>query len=775
MTVQYASARNITSKSVPNPPVPVPHYTAYARPSDWAALPSISPTDQKFTGLYAVYDTNSNFVAVRATVVTGGSTYSVDWGDGTTTTGVASNTTAQKNLSYAGISSSVTTRGYKTAVITITPDSGNLSVVNLQQLYTNTPVLTKYNARWLDIKCGSPNLTNWTIGQNGGPVFMNMLEQVELVSKATGYTGFGDWLYQCFALQNVIIGANMSNVISTTAMFYNCISLQTTPYFDTSSVTDISYMFGLCTNLRFIPQYNFVNVTTAQFTFTNCTNLVELPPLNIGNCTNTNNMFALCEKLTYIPYINTAKLSNSQAMFTSCVSLEQIPVMNLANLTVSPTMFSGCVSLNSVPPLNLGNTTTTLQMFLNCSSLSEVNDIVMPLNTTTAQMFSGCSSLTTVPAFNMANVSNAVQMFNACRSLESTPAFNTPNLTTTSSMFAGCNSLSSIATFDTSKVSNTVSMFSACFNLEDPPTLNTSNVVTATSMFTSCIALKGDNMPTYDFGNVTGASGMFNTCTDLVSVPTFNLSKATTVGSMFNACTSLVSIPAFNLSNVSSASTGFATGANSQMSCNITGLKTSVDFTNNQMSQTALETLFTNLGSPATAQTLTITGNYGADTAVAKTGTWNTVAKTVTITASGSVNIGQYMYSSTAIQAIACSFTDVTDLVTVTAAPGVAPIAGTLLQFSSIVSTTGITVSTLYYCINPVGATFQVALTPGGSAVPLTTNGTGTLKWALKVTNVVGTTITLDNYAMVAGTSLAITFRTLNTNLASFKNWNVTG
>lgn len=52
---------------------------------------------------------------------------------------------------------------------------------------------------------------------------------------------------------------------------------------------------------------------------------------------------------------------------------------------------------------------------------------------------------------------------------------------------------------------------------------------------------------------------------------------------------------------------------------------------------------------------------------------------------------------------------------------------GTNVRFTSITSTTGITVNTNYYVINASTDTFQLASTLNGSALPLTTNGSGTI------------------------------------------------
>jgi hypothetical protein len=52
---------------------------------------------------------------------------------------------------------------------------------------------------------------------------------------------------------------------------------------------------------------------------------------------------------------------------------------------------------------------------------------------------------------------------------------------------------------------------------------------------------------------------------------------------------------------------------------------------------------------------------------------------------------------------------------------------GQQVAFTSITSTTGISVDTLYFVVGATTNTFQVSATSGGSALPLTTNGSGTM------------------------------------------------
>lgn len=82
----------------------------------------------------------------------------------------------------------------------------------------------------------------------------------------------------------------------------------------------------------------------------------------------------------------------------------------------------------------------------------------------------------------------------------------------------------------------------------------------------------------------------------------------------------------------------------------------------------------------------------------------------------------------------AVTFTDVGDVVNLTA-HGL--VIGDIVGFSSITTTTGIAVDTVYYVSTvPTSGTFTLSATRGGSVLPLTTNGSGTLISPLFTTSI---------------------------------------
>lgn len=83
-----------------------------------------------------------------------------------------------------------------------------------------------------------------------------------------------------------------------------------------------------------------------------------------------------------------------------------------------------------------------------------------------------------------------------------------------------------------------------------------------------------------------------------------------------------------------------------------------------------------------------------------------------------------WLYASGAYLSRDVTFQDTGDTVTKTA-HGLTN--GAVVRFAGIVNTTGISTNTDYYVVNAAANTFQLASSPGGAALALTTNGTGTM------------------------------------------------
>jgi hypothetical protein len=190
------------------------------------------------------------------------------------------------------------------------------------------------------------------------------------------------------------------------------------------------------------------------------------------------------------------------------------------------------------------------------------------------------------------------------------------------------------------------------------------------------------------------------------------------------------------------------------------------------LSKAALDTVFSNL-TGGSVRTITITGNYGADTAISKTTCGTTAnSRTVTQLNTSSLQVGMQVLGTGVTTAVAVTFQDAGDTVTRTA-HGLDN--GTIVSFSTITSTTGITIYTQYYVINATANTFQVSATSGGAAIALTTNGSGNMLYPAYITAITTNSSFQMSAPASATGSVTLTARILSTFPATSRGWTVTG
>jgi surface protein len=389
--------------------------STWVRPSDWLTMPTLTSADEDIAILHAVWNNDSNYAAFRCTTSAGN--YNVDWGDGTTTSH-ASNTTAEHQYDYATYdtgNATLSTRGYKQAIIRITPATGTLATFSSNFRYTGQNQI--YSTGFLDVLLSMPSATTGA----------SILFQSSLVSNR--------YMEQVHIL-------NSGGITSTFDMFNGCISLQSVPLFNTSSVTSMVRMFASCRSLQSVPLFNTTNVTSMPSMFQNCISLQTVPLFNTANVTTMSEMFQNCISLQSVPLFNTTNVTSMNTMFAGCAPLKTVPLFNTSNVTTLFQMFSGCASLQTVPLFNTSSVTTMQDMFNSCTSLESVPLFNTTNVTTMLRMFVGCTSLQTVPLFNTSNVTTLFQMFSGCASLQQIPTFITTNVTNISDFAINCFSMS---------------------------------------------------------------------------------------------------------------------------------------------------------------------------------------------------------------------------------------------------------------------------------------------------------------------------------------------
>jgi hypothetical protein len=339
----------------------------WVRPSDWPALPAVADTDQVFYGLHAVFDHESNFATIRCT-----GAFTVDWGDGSSPVNVASNTTAEYNYSYAAAGlGAVTSRGYKTAIVTVTPQAGQtLSAIDLSLKHTQSGLVNGHSSQWLDMRLAMNNVGTVTTYVNANWLH-RLLERFEWVGGSSVQTSFARFLQNCTSLQSVPL-FNTAAGTSFEIFLFGCTSLQSVPLFNTAAGTNFQQFLSGCTSLQSVPLFNTAAGTTFSNFLVSCTNLQSVPLFNTAAGTNFFNFLGNCTSLQSVPLFNTAAGTALNSFLSGCTSLQSVPLFNTAAGTALNSFLTGCTSLQSVPAFNFASGTNLANTLGGNTSLSRI-------------------------------------------------------------------------------------------------------------------------------------------------------------------------------------------------------------------------------------------------------------------------------------------------------------------------------------------------------------------------------------------------------------------
>ena len=222
---------------------------AWVRPTAWLTMPDVTGL-QRFVGLHKI-DADGNLVALTAT-----GAYTVDWGDGTTTSH-ASGATAQKTYGYTTISSvGESTLGYRQVLIQVYPQSGqNLFSLNIAVRHSATTI--NYTPGWLDCVVNASNITNLNL--SGGSFSSRYLQRATILSH--NLTSLQTLLAGASSIQSVNISST-AGVTNFQQMFFNCIGLIQPPLLDMSSCANASQMFSQCSSLSSLPAFDLSAVSS---------------------------------------------------------------------------------------------------------------------------------------------------------------------------------------------------------------------------------------------------------------------------------------------------------------------------------------------------------------------------------------------------------------------------------------------------------------------------------------------------------------------------------
>lgn len=335
----------------------------------------------------------------------------------------------------------------------------------------------------------------------GGPDANGIADSLKL----TGVTQWGDisWsnmiraFYHC---SNLVITAtdipDLSNVETTSQMFYYCTAIATIPNiasWDVSNVTTMSYMFSNASNFNDnINSWDVGQVVSMYDMFDGATSFNQ--PLNNWDVSNVTNM-------SYM-FLNAVNFNQP---------LNNWDVQNVINLIGT---FYGATAFNqNINNWNVGNVTDMNGTFSNASSFNQpLNSWDVSSVTNMASMFYNASSFN--QPLNNWNVSNVQRMdamfYNAIPFNQDISSWNVSNVTDMTNMFRSTAFNRPLNNWNVSKVTSMGSMFNSAAAFNQPlNSWDVSHVTSMTRMFRNASTFN-QSLENWNLGSITSLTEMLD-------------------------------------------------------------------------------------------------------------------------------------------------------------------------------------------------------------------------------------------------------------------------
>lgn len=318
---------------------------------NWPTPPAITAANERFWGIYAVFENANNIVTVTATNLAA----NIDWGDGTS---VVSNGAAQTHTyDYATIAATAYTfqdgRNVKYVTVDITRVGGAILALSFRDLSTSNSFGGSF---FLDVLASLPNTTSSFVMSQGpvsGTKAMSLVQRVRL--KAIGLNCFLvgslqgmpslrvlEWPYSTTADHRALIATSGnvddvgnvdwgSNTLIGGAIQNSRIKKHGNLIANSATTSLDSY----ATDCLLLSQFGDITATActtlARF-FGNSTGspmLTRVGTINAPLCQSIQNMFFRCFSLAEAIFVDCAAITTTSGCFTLCVSMYNCVMPNL--------------------------------------------------------------------------------------------------------------------------------------------------------------------------------------------------------------------------------------------------------------------------------------------------------------------------------------------------------------------------------------------------------------------------------------------------------------
>lgn len=282
--------------------------TGWVRNPDWLPLPEITAADNRFVGLFLVFENEYN----QTTFYGNNGSFAIDWGDGTSD---VSNSAVQTHVyDYSTIVSPINQyydgRNYKQVIIDIV----QVNTPSFFIIDRNNGINNNGGNNFVDINMSFPNVSNISLSSQRK---LHILERLAVYDVDTFSSN--SWFLGMYKLQELIF-----------------------PFEKSSTLINSSFH-----GLQYIGDLNL----------TNCTNLsIAFSGVFWDSCGD----------------INSGMVTTFIRLFENAKKLRRTGTINCLSATTIQQIFNGCESLNKTHLINCGSIVTTTNAFNLNSSLSDL-------------------------------------------------------------------------------------------------------------------------------------------------------------------------------------------------------------------------------------------------------------------------------------------------------------------------------------------------------------------------------------------------------------------
>jgi hypothetical protein len=560
---------------------------------DWPDIKSlVSDGDEKIVIQSAVFETGSNFLGFRVQ-----GAYTVDWGDGVTENFADDADCGHFYTSSDFPASSGSSRGYKVATATVTPQGGQqLTTFEFGPFDPPSPAVAGTVSTALDIRLAGGNFTNVRVEQDDH-IPRPMLERVEFVGDGGTFVNAG------FAIASnpALLYFRMPNPNATNlhldADFASNNSLRACTIGDREYRQDVSSATGL--NSTFSNNHSMYHydgpsgslsassADSLQSCFANNYSLRNVGNMEFTSCTSNNATFQNCNNLVKIgnQTVNENGRANSDGKFA------------FPNSTSTVNMFKSCIQLSSdlfPPNLVFPSVTQADSMFQGCSSLEvfRPNPELIPSAIDMLSLFQSCQKLTTLGPLNTSANQRATTMFRFCNSLKTIESMSFASV--------GANSADL--------------MLDDAFALVNTPVFDFNTATDLSDTFETSQMLHNVGAPlSMSMNNNTNCDDLFKNSTYIQHIYITGSNNVTNWNEAFRGCVNLVKLEA-NMSYTGASFTDTFVRADSLSVVDIPGISNNVDFSDcHSMTKEVLDGLFQSLAT-VSGKTIDVSGTVGAST-----------------------------------------------------------------------------------------------------------------------------------------------------------------